>query len=259
MAAADFNPYHFWLGIPADVEEPNHFQLLGLSESESDPNVITSSALRQSGFVRNFQRGEHADVATRILDEIEAAKLVLQHESRRREYLATLSPTTIDNQDGIDLVVANRPVRQATHRDHRTTRDHRYAIGICVGVLLVIVTAFVIRPGHKTDSATPIVTPSTDVDDRPQTGEGASAPITPSKDGLAQAPEPVVRPSSARPSTKTTGAETQQTSTHFFGTLKGHYSSVSSVSFSPDGKRIVSGSDDNTLKVWDISSLDTSK
>jgi WD40 repeat protein len=32
-----------------------------------------------------------------------------------------------------------------------------------------------------------------------------------------------------------------------------------SVSFSPDGKRIVSGSYDKTLKVWDISSLATSK
>ena len=34
-------------------------------------------------------------------------------------------------------------------------------------------------------------------------------------------------------------------------TLKGHSSSVFSVSFSPDGKRIVSGSRDKTLKVWD--------
>ena len=42
-------------------------------------------------------------------------------------------------------------------------------------------------------------------------------------------------------------------------TLKGHSNIVWSVSFSPDGKRIVSGSFDNTLKVWDISSLDKSK
>jgi hypothetical protein len=42
-------------------------------------------------------------------------------------------------------------------------------------------------------------------------------------------------------------------------TLTGHSGVVNSVSFSPDGKRIVSGSRDNTLKVWDISSLDTSK
>ncbi len=34
-------------------------------------------------------------------------------------------------------------------------------------------------------------------------------------------------------------------------TLKGHAGPVTSVSFSPDGKRIVSGSDDNSLKVWD--------
>jgi len=34
-------------------------------------------------------------------------------------------------------------------------------------------------------------------------------------------------------------------------TLKGHTDGVYSVSFSPDGKRIVSGSGDNTLKVWD--------
>jgi WD40 repeat protein len=36
-------------------------------------------------------------------------------------------------------------------------------------------------------------------------------------------------------------------------TLKGHTEGVSSVAFSPDGRRIVTGSYDNTLKVWDAS------
>ena len=31
------------------------------------------------------------------------------------------------------------------------------------------------------------------------------------------------------------------------------------VSFSPDGKQVVSGSGDKRVKIWDISSLDTSK
>ena len=42
-------------------------------------------------------------------------------------------------------------------------------------------------------------------------------------------------------------------------TLKGHSQPVRGVSISPDGKQIVSGSHDKTLKVWDISSLHTSR
>ena len=45
-------------------------------------------------------------------------------------------------------------------------------------------------------------------------------------------------------------------------TLKGHsgvLGNVTSVSFGPDGKRIVSGSGDKTVKIWDISSLGTAK
>jgi WD40 repeat protein len=35
------------------------------------------------------------------------------------------------------------------------------------------------------------------------------------------------------------------------GPLEGHIGSVSSVAFSPDGRRIVSGSDDTSIRVWD--------
>ena len=34
-------------------------------------------------------------------------------------------------------------------------------------------------------------------------------------------------------------------------TLTGHSSGVSFVSFSPDGKRVVSGSSDRLVKIWD--------
>jgi len=40
------------------------------------------------------------------------------------------------------------------------------------------------------------------------------------------------------------------TGTHL-QTLKGHSDSIRSVSFSPDGTKIASGSSDNTLRVWD--------
>jgi WD40 repeat protein len=34
-------------------------------------------------------------------------------------------------------------------------------------------------------------------------------------------------------------------------TLKGHTGGIRSVAFSPDGKRIITGSDDSTVRVWD--------
>jgi hypothetical protein len=81
-----FDPYHKWLGIPTGKRPPNHYQLLAIAESEKDRDVIDAAAVRQSAYVRNFQKGPNADEAARILSEIADARSVLTDPVRRRTY-----------------------------------------------------------------------------------------------------------------------------------------------------------------------------
>ena len=39
---------------------------------------------------------------------------------------------------------------------------------------------------------------------------------------------------------------------HMLNTLKGHTNSILSLAYSPDGKRLASGSADHTIKLWDV-------
>lgn len=81
-----FDPYRKWLGIPAGKRPPTHYQLLGISPDEHDPDVIKAAVVRQSAYVRNFQTGKYGAEATRLLNEIGEARVCLLDPTRRARY-----------------------------------------------------------------------------------------------------------------------------------------------------------------------------
>lgn len=72
-----FDPYYKWLGIPPKDQPPNHYRLLSLELYERDLDVIEGSADRLMGFVRQYQSGENAAEAARILNELATARMCL--------------------------------------------------------------------------------------------------------------------------------------------------------------------------------------
>lgn len=107
---AMFDPYHKWLGIAKDQRPTTHYQLLGIPAGETDPEVIEDAAVRQSAHVRTYQIGEHAQLCTRLLNEIAQAKLVLLNPAKRRAYDEQLAKVGADKpSDAIRAGAAATP------------------------------------------------------------------------------------------------------------------------------------------------------
>jgi len=81
-----FDPYHKWLGISPAEQPPHHYRLLGISEFETDPDVIQSAGDRQMAHVRTYGTGPHSELSQKLLNEISAAKLCLLQPAKKRVY-----------------------------------------------------------------------------------------------------------------------------------------------------------------------------
>jgi WD40 repeat protein len=86
-----FDPYHKWLGISKADRPVTFYKLLGLSNGESDAEVIEEAAIRQTTHLRAYQVGAHAAECTRLLNEVATARQVLINPVKRKEYDAKLA------------------------------------------------------------------------------------------------------------------------------------------------------------------------
>ncbi len=85
-AAAEFNPYHRWLGIAPAEQPADHYGLLGIPRFESDPEVIRDAATRQMAHVRTYHLGPHAELSQNILNELGMAKACLLDPQKKAAY-----------------------------------------------------------------------------------------------------------------------------------------------------------------------------
>ena len=81
-----FDPYHKWFGISPNEQPPNYYRLLGIPLFESDPDIIEAAAARRALYLKTLNLGEHAAIATEMLNEVALARVTLITPDRRDEY-----------------------------------------------------------------------------------------------------------------------------------------------------------------------------
>ena len=84
--AEEFDPYHKWLGIPADEQPPNHYRLLGIELFESDHEVIDSAADQRMSHLKTYQTSKNARDSQNLLTGVAKAKVCLLNPSEKTDY-----------------------------------------------------------------------------------------------------------------------------------------------------------------------------
>lgn len=90
MMPDDFDPYLEWLGIAPYYRPPNHYQLLGVTELESDLQAIAAAADARMAEIRKYQMGPRGRYTQKLLNELAAARVCLLNASSKSAYDAKL-------------------------------------------------------------------------------------------------------------------------------------------------------------------------
>ena len=83
---APFDPYHKWLGIPPQEQPAHHYRLLGITDFESDRDVISAAAEQRTVYLRMLQAGEHELLVAQLLNEVSQARVTLLNADQKAEY-----------------------------------------------------------------------------------------------------------------------------------------------------------------------------
>ena len=149
--ADEFDPYHRWLGIAPDQRPPDHYQLLGIPQFESDLEVIASAADRQMAHVRSFQAGKHAVTTQRVLNELAVARVCLLSPEQKAKYDSQLRSATSSGQapraePAIALRIETKPRRPVRSPRPTTLVWLGMIAGIVTGISATIFAVVMLAP-----------------------------------------------------------------------------------------------------------------
>ncbi len=150
-----FDPYRKWLGIPPKDQPPNHYRLLGVELFESDLDVIEGAAERQMNFVRQYQSGEYATAAAKILNELAIARLCLLKPATKTAYdkklRADQARLSAAEQQFSDVAFDDlQPApRKRTRKPKPVSANQSLLIGGGIAVLIIVLVVVMLPRGRR--------------------------------------------------------------------------------------------------------------
>ena len=134
---ADFDGYRKWLGISERKRPPTHYELLGISLDEDDPDVIQAAAEQRRRFVESKLARGLEGVVTEIVSQINEAELTLLTHEVRRDYDKRLHLFSKRRRERRAEPFAERPRFES--RPGRTVGEESGIVGTFAGVMAVLV------------------------------------------------------------------------------------------------------------------------
>ncbi|HCS50286.1 hypothetical protein [Rubinisphaera sp.] len=142
LGPGDFEPFYKLLGIPADQQPPDYYQLLGISLDEDDLDVIRTASRQRRALIRSHDQLGRLSDTNGFLYQLQEAELILSDPVSRKEYdqradLIRLKKQTLSEDP---LIIHSKIEPPPAEIVGEETGIWRMFAGICV--LLIVVFSF---------------------------------------------------------------------------------------------------------------------